>query len=30
MKTYEEYAGDTYYIIQPHIVREYIEKNLIN
>jgi hypothetical protein len=30
MKTYEEYAGDTYYIIQPHMVREYIETKLIN
>lgn len=30
MKTYEEYAGDTYHIIQPHMVRDYIETKLIN
>ena len=28
--TYEDYAGDTYYIIQPHMIREYIEKKLID
>lgn len=29
-KTYEEIGGDSYYTIKPIMIREYIEKNLIN
>lgn len=27
--THEDYSGDCYYIIQPHMVKDYIVKNLI-
>lgn len=30
LKTYEDYAGDEYFIIQPHMVKNYIETNILN
>jgi len=29
IKTYEEYAGDEYYIVQPQMVKDYILNNII-
>ena len=30
IKTYEEYAGDEYFIVQPQMVKNYIETKIIN
>jgi hypothetical protein len=30
IKTYDEYVGDEYFIIQPQMVKDYIINNLLN
>ena len=30
IKTYEEYAGDEYFIVQPQMVKDYIETKILN